>query len=65
VKPEDYNINFADFVMSDEELYDRLSAADFMLISLKDSWTGISVPSKFFGAIASGKAVLFSGSERS
>lgn len=63
--PRDYNINFANFVMSDDELSDRLSTADFMLISLKESWTGISVPSKFFGAIASGKAVLFSGSEHS
>ena len=62
---EDKNISFADFVNSDEELTNRFSSADFMLICLKDSWTGISVPSKFFGAIASGKAILFSGSEKS
>lgn len=65
VTSEDYNITFADFVKSDEKLAQRLSAADFMLISLKESWTGISVPSKFFGALATGKAVLFSGSENS
>lgn len=62
---EDKNIRLADFVNSDEELTKRFSSADFMLISLKESWTGISVPSKFFGALASGKAILFSGSEKS
>jgi len=65
VTSEDTNISFGDFVNSDEELTKRISAADFMLISLKESWTGISVPSKFFGAIASGKAIIFSGSEKS
>jgi glycosyltransferase involved in cell wall biosynthesis len=65
VTSEDTNIRFAGFVKSDEELKKRISSADLMLISLKDSWTGISVPSKFFGALASGKAVVFSGSKNS
>jgi hypothetical protein len=33
-----------------------------MMVSLKPEWTGISVPSKFFTCIATGKPVLFSGS---
>jgi len=65
VSSEDSNITFAGFVQSDEELKKRLSSADLMMISLKENWTGISVPSKFFGAIASGQAVLFSGSKNS
>jgi colanic acid biosynthesis glycosyl transferase WcaI len=65
VTKEDVNISFAGFVNSDEELEQRLSSSDFMLISLKKSWTGISVPSKFFGAIATGNAILFSGSKDS
>jgi len=65
VTKEDVNISFAGFVNSDEELEQRLSSADFILISLKESWTGISVPSKFFGAIATGNAILFSGSKDS
>lgn len=65
VTNDDKNIRFAGFVSTDKELEQRLSTADFMLISLKDSWTGISVPSKYFGALAAGKAILFSGSKNS
>ena len=65
VNEEDTNISFGGFVETDEELEQRLSSADLMLISLKKEWTGISVPSKYFSAIAIGKAVLFSGSEDS
>jgi colanic acid biosynthesis glycosyl transferase WcaI len=46
----------------DERLLERLAAADVHLISLADNWTGLVVPSKFFGAIAAGRPVLFSGS---
>jgi glycosyltransferase involved in cell wall biosynthesis len=56
------NITFGGFVETDKELEERLSSADIMLISLKHEWTGVSVPSKYFSAIAIGKAVLFSGS---
>jgi colanic acid biosynthesis glycosyl transferase WcaI len=65
INDDDTNISFGGFVESDLELEERLSSADLMLISLKDNWTGISVPSKYFSAIAIGKAVLFSGSEYS
>jgi colanic acid biosynthesis glycosyl transferase WcaI len=61
----DTNITFADFVNSDKELTERLSSADIMMVSLKTYWTGISVPSKFFTSIATGKPVLFSGSKDS
>lgn len=65
INENDTNISFAGFVETDQELEYRLSSADVMLISLKNDWTGISVPSKYFSALAMGKAVLFSGSEES
>lgn len=65
IRNTDSNIALGGFVNTDKELKQRLSSTDFMLISLKDEWTGISVPSKYFGAIAMGKAVIFSGSENS
>jgi hypothetical protein len=40
----------------------RLSAADVHIVSLRESWTGTVVPSKFFGALAIGRPVLFLGS---
>jgi hypothetical protein len=44
-----------------ERLVDRLAAPDVHLISLADNWTGLVVPSKFFGAIAAGRPVLYCG----
>lgn len=44
-----------------ERLLDRLAAPDVHLISLADHWTGLVVPSKFFGAIAAGRPVLYCG----
>ena len=60
----DTNIRFAE-PCSERELEARLAAADFHLLSLKPTWTGIVVPSKFFGALAMGKGVLFAGSSES
>ncbi|MBP8959029.1 MAG: glycosyltransferase family 4 protein [Bacteroidales bacterium] len=65
ISNEDTNISFVGFADNDNELEKRLSSADILLISLKDDWAGISVPSKFFGAIANGKPVLFAGPENS
>ncbi|MBA4277224.1 glycosyltransferase family 4 protein [Flavobacterium sp.] len=65
IDKNDTNISFAGFVETDQELEERLSSADLMLISLKEEWTGVSVPSKYFSALAIGKAVLFSGAENS
>lgn len=61
---EDSNISFAGFA-DESELQKRLSACDVHLVSLKESWTGTVVPSKFFGALSNGRPVLFSGSRQS
>ncbi len=62
VTDQDHNIRFAGFA-DEEQLSTRLAAADVHLVSLQDSWTGTVVPSKFFGALAIGRPVLFHGSE--
>jgi len=43
----------------------RLSAADVHIVTLRENWTGTVVPSKFFGALAVGRPVLFVGSRES
>lgn len=60
ITPEDTNIRLAGFA-SEAELEERLAAADIHMISLRPGWEGIVVPSKFFGALAIGRPVLFSG----
>lgn len=57
---EDTNIRLAGFA-SEDELQKRLAAADMHLVSLRRGWEGIVVPSKFFGSLAMGRPVLFSG----
>ena len=54
-------IDFAEFT-SAERLEARLSAADIHIVTLREEWTGTVVPSKFFGALAIGRPVLFLGS---
>lgn len=61
VDQEDRNVHFADFAPQ-AELEKRLTACDIHLVSLRSEWTGTVVPSKFFGALAVGRAVLFAGS---
>jgi glycosyltransferase involved in cell wall biosynthesis len=60
----DTNIEFAPFA-TESQLSARLSSADVHVVSLRESWTGAVVPSKFFGALAIGRPVLFEGSEDS
>jgi glycosyltransferase involved in cell wall biosynthesis len=60
----DSNIRLVPFATPDK-LQERLSAADIHLVSLRDEWTGMVVPSKFFGALAIGRPVLFFGSRKS
>ncbi|HMP03323.1 MAG TPA: glycosyltransferase family 4 protein [Gemmatales bacterium] len=60
VTPEDTNVRFLPFV-PESELAQHLAAADVHLVSLRQHWTGIVVPSKFFGSLASGRPVLFAG----
>ena len=62
ITPEDTNIRLAGFA-SEEDLEKRLAAADIHMVSLRTNWNGIVVPSKFFGSLAIGRPVLFSGSE--
>lgn len=60
VGPEDSNISFAGFA-SIEDLEKRLGAADVHMASLRPEWSGIAVPSKFFGSLAIGRPVLYAG----
>jgi len=64
VRTDDSNISFAGFA-PEEELELRLAAADIHLVSLRPEWTGVVVPSKFFGSLAAGRPVVFAGSEES
>lgn len=64
VREDDRNISFLPFA-SPDQLESRLSMADIHIVSLRSDWTGTVVPSKFFGAIASGRPVLFVGDEGS
>ncbi|MCB0058960.1 MAG: glycosyltransferase family 4 protein [Caldilineaceae bacterium] len=64
VTPQDTNITFAGFA-EESELEKRLTACDLHLVSLTPEWTGTVVPSKFFGALAAGRGVVFAGSEES
>jgi hypothetical protein len=58
------NVGFVPFA-SQANLDVRLSAADIQVVSLREEWTGTVVPSKFFGALAAGRPVLFAGSPES
>lgn len=60
VSAEDTNVRFAPFA-DEQALGERLRAADLHLISLQPEWAGIVVPSKFFGALAVGRPVLYAG----
>ncbi len=61
---DDTNIRFVPFADA-SHLGDRLASADIHVVSLREEWTGMVVPSKFFGALAIGRPVLYCGSERS
>jgi glycosyltransferase involved in cell wall biosynthesis len=64
MRADDTNIALADF--GDEaDLTQRLEAADIHLLSLRREWSGIVVPSKFFGSLAVGRPVLYAGPEDS
>lgn len=43
----------------------RLCAADIHVVSLKPSWAGLVIPSKFFGSMAVGRPVIYIGSRKS
>ncbi|HXP84863.1 MAG TPA: glycosyltransferase family 4 protein [Bryobacteraceae bacterium] len=58
------NVHLHAFVAQDQ-LEARLGAADIHVVTLRDEWTGAVVPSKFFGALAVGRPVLFEGAPES
>jgi glycosyltransferase involved in cell wall biosynthesis len=64
VRAEDANISFAPFA-PESALEARLGAADIHLVSLRPNWTGLVVPSKFFGSLAVGRPVMFAGARDS
>ena len=64
LRKDDTNIRVEGFV-SEDELEKHLAAADIHILSLRDKWDGIVVPSKFFGALAVGRPVLYLGSRQS
>lgn len=64
ITAEDVNISFVDFAPC-AGVESRLAAADIHVVTLREEWTGTVVPSKFFGALAAGRPVLFCGSPRS
>jgi glycosyltransferase involved in cell wall biosynthesis len=61
VRDADRNVRLAGFAR-ESELANRLAAADIHLVSLRPDWTGVVVPSKFFGSLAAGRPVIFAGS---
>jgi len=60
VLADDSNVRFAPFA-DEATLGARLATADLHLISLQPAWAGVVVPSKFFGALAAGRPVLYAG----
>ncbi len=60
IGPDDTNVRLAGFA-PEADLTKRLTAADIHLVSLRPEWSGLVVPSKFFGALAAGRPVLFAG----
>jgi colanic acid biosynthesis glycosyl transferase WcaI len=60
LRPEDSNIRVLSF-STEDELQTRLLSADVHLLSLRQNWSGLVVPSKFFGALAAGRPVLYCG----
>lgn len=64
IQDSDTNVGLTEFV-PESELARHLAAADVHLVSLKPDWSGVVVPSKFFGSLAAGRPVLFAGPEDS
>lgn len=60
VTSQDTNVAFVRFA-SQDRLERRLGAADIHMVSLRPSFVGTVVPSKFQGAIATGRPVLYAG----
>jgi glycosyltransferase involved in cell wall biosynthesis len=55
----------ARLVRFEEDPSQHFAAADIHLVSLKEEWAGLVVPSKYFGSLAFGKPVLYAGPDGS
>ncbi|MCQ2379525.1 MAG: glycosyltransferase family 4 protein [Victivallaceae bacterium] len=62
---EDVNVRVTDWTDDETELRRRMMDSDIHLVSLRGSWTGVGVPSKFFEALATGHPVLYCGAKDS
>jgi len=60
VTEDDTNISFIEFAPQNK-LEQRLSSADIHMVSLRPGYEGTVVPSKFQGALAAGRPILYSG----
>ena len=61
---DDNNIEIISCV-NETDLQSHLESADMHLASLKEEFSGLAVPSKYFGSIALGRPVIYSGHEKS
>jgi colanic acid biosynthesis glycosyl transferase WcaI len=64
IETSDTNVRLAPFC-DERDLGARLEAADVHLLSLQPAWSGLVVPSKFFGSLAVGRPVLYAGAKDS
>ncbi|SUS07986.1 Glycosyltransferase [uncultured Defluviicoccus sp.] len=64
LREDDHNIRVLPLA-PEADLQRHLEAADIHLVSLRPEWSGIVVPSKFFGSLAAGRPVIFAGSRKS
>lgn len=55
------NIMLLDYQTEGEDLANSLSAADVHFVSLRAGCEGLVVPSKFYGAMAAGRPVIYEG----
>ena len=64
ISGDDSNISFAGFA-DENQLAKRLGAGDLHMISLREGWAGVVLPSKFFGSLAAGRPLLYTGTSDS
>jgi hypothetical protein len=60
IRASDTNVRMASFC-DERDLGGQLEAADVHLLSLRPAWSGLVVPSKFFGSLAVGRPVVYAG----
>jgi colanic acid biosynthesis glycosyl transferase WcaI len=64
LRADDTNVRLAP-LSGEADLPVHLEAGDVHLLGLRPAWAGLSVPSKFFGALAVGRPVVYAGSPTS